>query len=1253
MQLFSPSRRWIRTAAIGAVVVTLAVGTLATAWQVALARVPKHRATLERLVRAHTGLDVRFNELGLRWGWYGPEAVFRDVELGQPGEAASLLRAPELTVGFDAWRTMQTGQLRAGRVTLVAPEIDLTRPARPSARRGRASGNEFVRALRGWQGGRIDVESAAVRIPFGAGALTLRVPRGTVRRSDDVWSASIQMLLPDRLGRTARLALQLEGDPGRVDSLSGRMRFDGERLAFAGWRDLLSPRMPVARHVPAAGTGNVKMRATLNAGAIEQLTGEIHADDVRLASLPTPVDMGYVNGNWKAVRQGERWRLDVHELRAGPEGRDAAPAMIVLDVDTAQRTAHARIDLVPVATLLRAVQAGVPEVSLAGVTVRGIAQNIDLRWEGQAAPGARLSANGTSPEFSLAVPSRGFALADARVRFAATETELVLDVDAADAAIDLTSPPARRWDGVRLAARIVARPVASGWEITTDRFLAQHDDGSLTLAGRLSADAADSEPRVALRATVADASLEAFRKLIFPPQDDAAGKHRVLPAITAGQIENGRVELEGPLGALPFAGPGERFEGALSIRDAALAGTDHVPAFSGVDAQVAWKGGKFRADIARGQAAGAQLASARAEWALDEVTPARVTGRGFGRLETALDWLREHPQAQPMAHDLHTLDARGDALLEFDATVPRQAERAARVRLGVTLDGVRVAPGRALPVLEDLRGTLTLADGRLRRSTLNGRWLGGPVALRVAERTAREPSVIELRAEGTFEASQLARALGLDARDRLRGRAPWLGRLDVVAGADARVSGYAETSLTGVTSALPQPLAKTGAEALPLRFEVDSTPDAPPTLRLRAGSRMRGAFALGAADSGWTIERGAVRMGAGSEPALPPEARVTIDGRVAQLDLPAWLAVARDTRSQGTRAPLSVDLEAESLDIAGREFTDAKLTAREESDRTQLDIAAPALAGSVLVPHEVTDDAPVRVALERFELPAARPDATPGQLVAWLAPAATIDAAGFTWGGRRLGRLSASLRASDKRVRIEDVRVAGATHSLQGAAQCAPSLDACRLEIEVTSSDVAQTLRDFDLADDVNAPEGRLTAELDWQRRADRPWLASLSGKLTFSVEDGIVRSVVQDEPPFAPFAMPALLAQNAGADPEAGSAAPEFAFARLEAEYELRDGNAYTSNLHLDGATEILARGRVGLIDRDYDQVAWVLQGEERLPAAVRRFGATPQVAAAWLRLRDWLGAAEPPESRAVLHLHGSWTRPIVGSPAHEEVTP
>src|SRR5689334_12145966 len=161
-------RRAIKTAILSSAAILAVIGTLVVAYELALARVPEHRAALERLIRAQTGLDVRFNELGLRWGWYGPEAVFRSVELGEPGRSNVLLRAPQLVVGFDAWRTLQTGQLAAGRITLIAPDIDLERLSRddrgsdPSRPSGSQPGGETVslasrlRILERWRGGRID-----------------------------------------------------------------------------------------------------------------------------------------------------------------------------------------------------------------------------------------------------------------------------------------------------------------------------------------------------------------------------------------------------------------------------------------------------------------------------------------------------------------------------------------------------------------------------------------------------------------------------------------------------------------------------------------------------------------------------------------------------------------------------------------------------------------------------------------------------------------------------------------------------------------------------------------------------------------------------------------------------------------------------------------------------------------------------------------------------------------------------------------
>jgi uncharacterized protein YhdP len=143
-------------------------------------------------------------------------------------------------------------------------------------------------------------------------------------------------------------------------------------------------------------------------------------------------------------------------------------------------------------------------------------------------------------------------------------------------------------------------------------------------------------------------------------------------------------------------------------------------------------------------------------------------------------------------------------------------------------------------------------------------------------------------------------------------------------------------------------------------------------------------------------------------------------------------------------------------------------------------------------------------------------------------------------------------------------------------------------------------------------------------------------------LEDGVMGSAGESRgEPFPLLSVPALLSGLASG--RAHPPAPELRFERFSADYELEAGEALTSNLHFDGDAEILVRGRVGLLSEGYDERAWILRGEDRLPAAVRRLGAGPGVAALWLSLRDLFGSEAVERSRARLRLQGSWSDPIV----------
>jgi uncharacterized protein YhdP len=275
--------------------------------------------------------------------------------------------------------------------------------------------------------------------------------------------------------------------------------------------------------------------------------------------------------------------------------------------------------------------------------------------------------------------------------------------------------------------------------------------------------------------------------------------------------------------------------------------------------------------------------------------------------------------------------------------------------------------------------------------------------------------------------------------------------------------------------------------------------------------------------------------------------------------------------------------------------------------------------------------------------------APPSESLGWLAafgPASQIAVDDVIWRGRALGRLSGTLTVLNDKLAIDDARLVSDTHDARAELRCETGLRLCRLSFTLESRDVAASLEDFGFSADVAASQGSLSGDVEWRPGHPEPWLASLGGTLSLRLTDGTTRQGELGAQRFPLLAVPALVAQL---DPPGGMSplrAPTggLHFARLDADFELSAGQATTSSLYFDGDTQILARGRTSLLAQNYDQEVWVLRGQERLPAAVRRFGAVPNVAAVWLSMRElFTGSGEPDRANAVLRLQGSWDDPIV----------
>src|SRR5262249_36782459 len=147
----------------------------------------------------------------------------------------------------------------------------------------------------------------------------------------------------------------------------------------------------------------------------------------------------------------------------------------------------------------------------------------------------------------------------------------------------------------------------------------------------------------------------------------------------------------------------------------------------------------------------------------------------------------------------------------------------------------------------------------------------------------------------------------------------------------------------------------------------------------------------------------------------------------------------------------------------------------------------------------------------------------------------------------------------------------------RGMLRCQTAIPVCRLTFTMDSTDAEATLADFGFRPETTAQGASLKGDLEWQPAPEDQWLASLSGTLSMRLADGTLQGWEQQDEGsadirgqrFGLLAVPALVA---GLDAREQR---NLHFDHLQADFEVQNGQASTSNLHFDGDAEILMRGR------------------------------------------------------------------------------
>jgi uncharacterized protein YhdP len=458
-----------------------------------------------------------------------------------------------------------------------------------------------------------------------------------------------------------------------------------------------------------------------------------------------------------------------------------------------------------------------------------------------------------------------------------------------------------------------------------------------------------------------------------------------------------------------------------------------------------------------------------------------------------------------------------------------------------------------------------------------------------------------------------------------------------------------ESDTKGLAISMPAPLGKTAEVERPLRIEIDAATDDAMLLRGSLGD-VRAIARLRKDDNGWSFDRGGVRADA-VVAALPAHAGLRIEGTIDRFVLDDWLKLKSDEpgKHQLSEYLRAASVRVNDFSFLGYDWANVRVILQANDASWRADVAGDDVAGQVTIPYQLEPTKPLQLALTKLNLGerknvanTVKANGDPRDV-----PAISGRVDELRLAGRLVGIARFVLDKVPRGVKLSSGELRGDSFTATGSGSWLANSDGgstSSLVLDVASTDVRDTLRAFNFRDVITGKRANGHASLSWPNGVDEDLLGRASGKVQIEIFDGQLLGV---DPGGAGRvlgllsigALPRRLALDFSDVTDKG-----ISFDSVRADFEWKDGDAYTNNLFLSGPqAEVGIVGRTGFAKHDYDLTA---VGTGDIGGSLSVAGAVvggPVLGAAVLAFSRLFKEPLKGVTRRYYHVTGPWENPVV----------
>ncbi len=743
-------------------------------------------------------------------------------------------------------------------------------------------------------------------------------------------------------------------------------------------------------------------------------------------------------------------------------------------------------------------------------------------------------------------------------------------------------------------------------EVATDALTIRNEDLSLLARMGLYLPVDGSAASINLRIDVASARLDRLHAYLPAKVMSPLGVDWLDNSLKSGVITDGSVVVNGRLDQIPFDNGEGLLEVRLPVTDAVLDFNEDWSPLTGLDARIDFSGRVMDVVSSRGAMRSASLESVHAQ--IKDLASPVLTLKGVvqGDLSVMLAELGSSPLGITYGGFVDRVSTTGKTTLGLDIVVPLNDSQAPiEVAGDITLRGNSLRVHDSDIELKAIKGQLVFDPDGIQGDKLQARLFDHPASARVWTETGKHQTNIHLQGplqlfDLFIEKDSLLGAAASGSSDwqvlvTLRGM-PERGK-------NADIGVTVTSDLVGTAIDLPDPFGKSPESVRQLTIVEDRVGVKNGLVRLNYSDLVQGLLVIDPGTEEFKLQKGAITVG-GKKPVLPDSKVLLINGHLERFRLTDWQphlqgsGVADEAGSGDTDLPLALVVAIDALEVLGYELGQASLSLKSSGSRREIRIDGPAVAGDIDLTNTAAGLNSVTMTLERLALESADGGQQQADSASNVTPSNFPDlqiiCRQLLFNGFDLGlfevkayKQPGDLYFIERVVFASDFLSARMTGNwrLQRGEQLSS------VDLEIKEGDMDRLMDLFGYQKNIDGGNLSGSLRVAWP---GPPWAFSppaTEGKVKLRIANGQLLDV---DPGAAGRvlgllsldALPRRLSLDFSDLFEKG-----FSFDEISGSFVIDDGNAYTNDLLVEGpAAKIEISGRIGLVDRDYDELVTVI---------------------------------------------------------------